>query len=91
MNNILKPQLLAAGTLLLAAAGLAMYGQPDLERKWQYLAPEYESRLTDREVFIDPAELLHLINDDYMNSLSTMSATNGTGTSSTSWMQNASP
>lgn len=66
MNSLLKPQLAGAALLLLAAAGLAWYGQPDLEKKWEYLAPQYESRLTHREVFIDPAELLHLMNDDYI-------------------------
>ena len=66
MNSILNLRVLGAGLLLFAAAGLAMHGQPDLERKWEYLAPEHESRLTHREVFIDPAELLHLMNDDYI-------------------------
>lgn len=66
MNSILKPQILGAGMLLLAAAVLAMVGQPDLKDKWAYLAPEYESRLAHRDVFIDPAELLHLMNDDYI-------------------------
>lgn len=66
MNSMLKPQFLGAGVLLLSAAGLAMYGQPDLEQKWEFLAPEYETRLTHRDVFIDPAELLHLMNDDHI-------------------------
>ena len=66
MNRILRPQILGAGMLLLSAAGLAMVGQPDLKQKWEFLAPEYASRLTHREVFIDPAELLHLMNDDYI-------------------------
>ena len=66
MNRILNLRVLGAALLLLSAAGLAMVGQPDLEDKWAYLAPEYESRLTHREVFIDPAELLHLMNDDYI-------------------------
>lgn len=66
MNSVLNPRVLGAGLLLLSAAGLAMHGQPDLEGKWEYLAPEYESRLTHRDVFIDPAELLHLMNDDYI-------------------------
>ena len=30
------------------------------------MAPEYASRLEYREVYIDPAELLHLMNDDYI-------------------------
>jgi hypothetical protein len=66
MNSILNLQVLGTGMLLLSAAGLAMLGQPDLEAKWAFLAPEYESRLTHREVFIDPAELLHLMNDDHI-------------------------
>jgi len=66
MNSLLKPQLAGAVLLLLAAAGLAIHGQPDLEKKWEYLAPQYGSRLTHRDVFIDPAELLHLMNDDYI-------------------------
>ena len=66
MNGILNLRVLAAGMLLLSATGLAMYGQPDLETKWAFLAPEYESRLTHRDIFIDPAELLHLMNDDYV-------------------------
>ena len=66
MNGILRPRILGAGMLLLSAAGLAMYGQPDLEKKWEYLAPEYAARLAHRDVYIDPAELLHLMNDDYI-------------------------
>ena len=30
------------------------------------MAPEYAPRLENREVFIDPAELLHMMNDDYI-------------------------
>jgi rhodanese-related sulfurtransferase len=66
MNSLLRAQAVGAGVLLLAAAGLTLYGQPDLEKKWEFLAPEYGSRLTHREVFIDPAELLHLMNDDHI-------------------------
>ena len=66
MNGILRPRILGAGMLLLSAAGLAMYGQPDLEKKWEYLAPEYATRLAHRDVYMDPAELLHLMNDDYI-------------------------
>ncbi|MEN8762802.1 MAG: rhodanese-like domain-containing protein [Thiogranum sp.] len=53
--------------LLLAAGGLAWHGQPSLERKWEFMAPQLESRLQEREVYIDPAELLDLINDDYIH------------------------
>ncbi len=58
-----------AAVLLLAAAGLAWHGQPGVEQKWEFLAPRYEPRLIEREVYIDPAELLHLMNDDYIDLL----------------------
>ena len=58
-----------AAALLLAAAGLAWHGQPGVAQQWEFLAPQYESRLTEREVHIDPAELLHLMNDDYIDLL----------------------
>jgi len=58
-----------AAALLLAAAGLAWHGQPGVEQQWEFLAPKYQPRLTEREVYIDPAELLHLMNDDYIDLL----------------------
>jgi rhodanese-related sulfurtransferase len=66
MNALFNPRVLGAGFLLAAAGVLALYGQPDLEQKWAFMAPEYASRLEFREVYIDPAELLRLINDDYI-------------------------
>lgn len=66
MNTAPGPQALGAGLLLAAAGALALHGQPDLEQKWAFMAPEYASRLEFREVYIDPAELLHLINNDYI-------------------------
>jgi rhodanese-related sulfurtransferase len=69
MKALFKPQVLGAGFLLAAAGALALYGQPDLEQKWEFMAPEYASRLEYREVYIDPAELLHLMNDDYIELL----------------------
>ncbi len=65
MKRMLDLRVLGALTLLLAAGGLAWHGQPSLERKWEFMAPKLESRLLTREIYIDPAELLHLINDDY--------------------------
>jgi rhodanese-related sulfurtransferase len=56
-----------AAALLLAAAGLAWHGQPGVEQKWEWLASKYEPRLIEREVYIDPAELLQLMNDDYID------------------------
>jgi hypothetical protein len=67
MKRILDLRVAGALTLLFAAGGLAWHGQPGIEKKWQYMAPMLESRLLEREVYIDPAELLHLINDDYIH------------------------
>ena len=66
MTQLLKPEAVAAVVLLLASAALALYGQPDLDRKWQLLAPNFEPMLEQREVYIDPAELLDLMSNDYI-------------------------
>jgi rhodanese-related sulfurtransferase len=58
------------GLALLAAAGaLALYGDPDLDTRWGFLEPEYGPRLENREVQIDPGELLALIQDDFIKLL----------------------
>lgn len=57
----------AAVTLVLIAGLLVFFTQPGPERKWDYLASEYESLLHKRSVYIDPAELLNLINDNYID------------------------
>jgi len=67
MNRILNLKTVGAVGLLLASGSLALYGQPGLEQKWEYLAPKFEPRLLERQVQIDPAELLDLINDDYID------------------------
>ena len=67
MNTRHLPEALGATVLLLASATLAWHGQPDLEQKWEFLASKFEPQLTQREVYIDPAELLHLMNDDYIH------------------------
>jgi hypothetical protein len=66
MNALRNPRILGAALLLVAAAALALHGQPDLAQKWAYMEPEYGARLKYREVYIDPAELLDLMNDDYI-------------------------
>ena len=55
--------------LLAAAAGLALHGQPDVEQRWEFLAPEFQPRLEQRAVQVDPAELLGLMQDDYIKLL----------------------
>lgn len=67
MNTRRLPEALGATVLLLASAALAFYGQPDLDQKWEFLAPQLGPRLAERAVYIDPAELLHLMNDDYIH------------------------
>lgn len=58
----------AAACLLVLLSGLLVfYKQPDLETKWAYLAEDYAQRLEQRTVYIDPAELLHLMNDEYID------------------------
>jgi hypothetical protein len=59
----------AAFVLVLVSAMLIFYKQPDLETKWAYLAEEYAPRLEQRTVYIDPAELLHMMNDEYIDLL----------------------
>lgn len=53
--------------LLLASVGLAWVGQPGPAEKWDYLASELGPRLTERHVQIEPAELLELMYDDYID------------------------
>lgn len=67
MNAPYLPETLGAAILLLASAALALYGQPDLDQKSEFLAAKYEPLLTKRSIYIDPAELLHLMNDDYIH------------------------
>jgi len=62
-------QRIGALILLLAAMGLAWHGQPTPEQKWEFLMPQYQGRLDRREVYIDPAELLSVIHDDYISLL----------------------
>jgi hypothetical protein len=54
------------GAIALAVlAFLLMFNsQPDLAEKWEYLASKYQSNLDNRDVYIDPAELVKYMNDD---------------------------
>lgn len=69
MKRHLDLRVPGAVALLLAAAGLAWHGQPDIAQKWDLLAPEFTRQLTEREVYIDPGELLQLMNNDYIDLL----------------------
>lgn len=65
--KLLTPGAIGAFILLSSAVGLALHGQPTPSEKWQHLAPKFESKLLERKVYIDPAELLNLMNDDYVD------------------------
>ena len=67
MKAAVNLRMSGAAILLAAAAALALHGQPDLDQKWAFMEPEYAARLENREVYIDPAELLHMMNDDYID------------------------
>lgn len=58
---------LGAIGLLLAAAILAWYGQPTPEEKWHFMAGELEPRLIERQVQVEPAELVELMYNDYID------------------------
>ena len=60
---------LGAALLLAAATSLALYGQPDIRQTWEFLEPEYGPRLLNREVQVDPGELLDLMQNDYIELL----------------------
>lgn len=59
--------IVGAAALLLASAGLAWYGQPTPTEKWRFMASELQPRLDGREVQIEPAELLALMHNDYID------------------------
>jgi rhodanese-related sulfurtransferase len=66
MSTVFNLPVYGAGILLAAAAALTLYGQPDLDQKWGFMAAEYGARLENREVYVDPGELLQRMNDDYI-------------------------
>ena len=69
MNRYRNMRVAGALILLLASAALALYGQPSLEQKWSFMVERFEPRLAERQVHIDPGELLALMNNDYIDLL----------------------
>ena len=67
MNRYRNMRVAGALILLLASAALALYGQPSLEQKWSFMAESVGSGLAERQVYIDPGELLALMNNDYID------------------------
>lgn len=56
-----------AGVLALAALGVLLVGQPDVDDLWQRVAATQEVRLAERQVQIHPAELRQLTFDARVN------------------------
>lgn len=67
LSNTRRGHVAGAALLLLAAAGLAWYGQPGPLEKWQFVASELQPRLDHREVQIEPAELIELMHNNYLH------------------------
>lgn len=57
----------AAGVLALAALGVLLVGQPDVDDLWQRVAATEQVRLTQRQVQIHPGELRELTYDVRIN------------------------
>jgi rhodanese-related sulfurtransferase len=53
----------AAGALVLLAVGTIVIGQPDTAARWQRIAAEKEQQLANREVQVQPGEVLATMHD----------------------------
>jgi hypothetical protein len=62
-----KARFFGAGILILAAVTIAIIGQPSTSDRWARLAPIRNSDLTNRNVYVDPAELLDTFHDHKLN------------------------
>jgi len=58
---------IGAGALMLVAVVALGLGQPTVMDKWDWIAPEKESLLSERQVQIHPGELLSLMHDNALN------------------------
>lgn len=61
-----RPRFALAGGLLVAAVFVMGVGQPTAMDRWEKMAPEKQVLLDERQVYIHPAELLSLMNDDQL-------------------------
>jgi rhodanese-related sulfurtransferase len=59
-----RPRFALAAGLLVAATFVMGVGQPTAMDRWEKMAPEKETLLDERQVYIHPGELLSLMNDD---------------------------
>ncbi len=58
---------IAAGVLLAGAALVWVVGVPTVDEKWEAKSAEHAPTLEERKVQIDPAELLELMDDDFVD------------------------
>ncbi len=57
----------AAGMLAMTAVGVAVIGQPTTADRWNYIKDDKLKELANREVQIDPGEVLNLVHNDKLN------------------------
>ena len=58
-----KTRVAAAAALLGTAGVVALVGQPSIDERFQWVAPQAERQLSEREVLVDPAEVVELWKD----------------------------
>jgi rhodanese-related sulfurtransferase len=61
-----RPRFALAAGLLVVAVFVMGVGQPTALERWEKMAPEKQDLLDERQVYIHPAELLGLMNDDQL-------------------------
>jgi len=62
-----KARFYGAGVLVLVAVTIAFIGQPSTSDRWARLAPLRNSDLTNRNVYVEPGELLDTFHDHKLN------------------------
>ncbi len=58
-----RVRMAAAGVLVALAAVTAVVGQPTVDDRWGWIASDGDRQVADREVFVDPAEVVDLKKD----------------------------
>jgi len=58
-----RARIAGAGTLVALAILTTVLGQPTVEDRWGWIAPEGDRQLGEREIFVDPAEVVDLKKD----------------------------
>lgn len=62
-----RSRYIGAGAIIMAAAGLVVFGQPTTADKWNTLAVEADQKLVERVYQIHPGELLDTMHDHKLN------------------------